>query len=177
MADGLVRASERLTAENVKDVEAGKKAGLSSALIDRLTLNPKRIEAMAQGIREIVYLPDPVGEVLEMRRRPNGMEVGRVRVPIGLIGIIYESRPNVTADTSALCLKSGNAVLLRGGSEAIHSEHGNREGPERSRGRRGRAGRRDLYPRYARPAGGLRDARPRRDPRPRHPARRGGSCG
>ncbi|MEK6813809.1 MAG: glutamate-5-semialdehyde dehydrogenase [Nitrospirota bacterium] len=121
MADGLVRASERLTAENVKDVEAGKKAGLSSALIDRLTLNPKRIEAMAQGIREIVYLPDPVGEVLEMRRRPNGMEVGRVRVPIGLIGIIYESRPNVTADTSALCLKSGNAVLLRGGSEAIHS--------------------------------------------------------
>lgn len=121
MADGLVRASERLTAENVKDVEAGKKAGLSPALIDRLTLNPKRIEAMAQGIREIVSLPDPVGEVLEMWRRPNGMEVGRVRVPIGLIGIIYESRPNVTADTSALCLKSGNAVLLRGGSEAIHS--------------------------------------------------------
>jgi glutamate-5-semialdehyde dehydrogenase len=121
MADGLVRASERLTAENVKDVEAGKKAGLSPALIDRLTLNPKRIEAMAHGIREIVSLPDPVGEVLEMWRRPNGMEVGRVRVPIGLIGIIYESRPNVTADTSALCLKSGNAVLLRGGSEAIHS--------------------------------------------------------
>lgn len=121
MADGLVRASERLTAENAKDVEAGKKAGLSPALIDRLTLNPKRIEAMAQGIREIVSLPDPVGEVLEMWRRPNGMEVGRVRVPIGLIGIIYESRPNVTADTSALCLKSGNAVLLRGGSEAIHS--------------------------------------------------------
>lgn len=121
MADGLVKASERLTAENAKDVEAAKKAGLSPALIDRLTLNPKRIEAMAQGIREIVSMPDPVGEVLEMWRRPNGMEVGRVRVPIGLIGIIYESRPNVTADTSALCLKSGNAVLLRGGSEAIRS--------------------------------------------------------
>ncbi len=121
MADGLAEASERLTAENAKDVEAAKKAGLSPALIDRLTLNPKRIEAMAQGIREITTLPDPVGEVVEMRRRPNGMEVGRVRVPIGLIGIIYESRPNVTADTAALCLKSGNAVFLRGGSEAIHS--------------------------------------------------------
>ena len=121
MAAGLEREAERLIAENKKDVSAAAQKGLSKAMIDRLTLNPDRIRAMADGLREVAALPDPVGEVLKMWRRPNGMQVGRMRVPIGLIGIIYESRPNVTADSAALCLKSGNGVLLRGGSEAVHS--------------------------------------------------------
>ncbi len=121
MAAGLEAGADRLIAENKKDITAAEQKGLSMAMIDRLTLNPDRIKAMADGLREVAALPDPVGEVLRMWRRPNGMQVGRMRVPIGLIGIIYESRPNVTADSAALCLKSGNAVLLRGGSEAVHS--------------------------------------------------------
>ncbi len=121
MASGLEAGAERLIAENKKDIAAAGQKGLSKAMIDRLTLNPDRIRAMADGLREVAALPDPVGEVLRMWRRPNGMQVGRMRVPIGLIGIIYESRPNVTADSAALCLKSGNAVLLRGGSESVHS--------------------------------------------------------
>jgi glutamate-5-semialdehyde dehydrogenase len=121
MAAGLEREGDRLIAENKKDLGAAEQKGLSKAMIDRLTLNPDRIKAMADGLREVAALPDPVGEVLKMWRRPNGMQVGRMRVPIGLIGIIYESRPNVTADSAALCLKSGNGVLLRGGSEAVHS--------------------------------------------------------
>jgi len=121
MAVGLEKEASRLMTENKKDVVEAEKKGLSKAMIDRLTLNADRIKAMAEGLREVAALPDPVGEVLKMWRRPNGMEVGRMRVPIGLIGIIYESRPNVTADSAALCLKSGNAVLLRGGSEAVHS--------------------------------------------------------
>jgi glutamate-5-semialdehyde dehydrogenase len=120
-AAGLEKESARLIAENKKDIAAADQKGLSKAMIDRLTLNPDRIKAMAEGLRQVAELPDPVGEVLRIVRRPNGMEVGRMRVPIGLIGIIYESRPNVTADSAALCLKSGNAVLLRGGSEALHS--------------------------------------------------------
>ncbi len=123
MAAGLENASAELIAENRKDLAAAEQKGLSKAMIDRLTLNPERIKAMADGLREVAALPDPVGEVMRMWRRPNGMEVGRMRVPIGLIGIIYESRPNVTADSAALCLKSGNAVLLRGGSEAVHSNN------------------------------------------------------
>ena len=121
MAAGLEKESSRLISENQKDLLEAEKKGLSKAMIDRLTLNADRIKAMADGLREVAALPDPVGEVLKMWRRPNGMEVGRMRVPIGLIGIIYESRPNVTADTAALCLKSGNGVILRGGSEAVHS--------------------------------------------------------
>ena len=121
MAAGLEKESSKLISENQKDLIEAEKKGLSKAMIDRLTLNADRIKAMADGLREVAALPDPVGEVLKMRRRPNGMEVGRMRVPIGLIGIIYESRPNVTADTAALCLKSGNGVILRGGSEAVHS--------------------------------------------------------
>jgi len=121
MAVGLEKEASRLMTENKKDVVEAEKKGLSKAMIDRLTLNADRIKAMAEGLREVAALPDPVGEVLKMWRRPNGMEVGRMRVPIGLIGIIYESRPNVTADSAALCLKSGNAVLLRGGSESVHS--------------------------------------------------------
>jgi len=121
MAAGLEKESAKLLAENKKDLDAAAQKGLSKAMIDRLTLNPERIVAMADGLREVAALPDPVGEVLGIRRRPNGMEVGKMRVPIGLIGIIYESRPNVTADTAALCLKSGNGVILRGGSEAVYS--------------------------------------------------------
>ncbi|MCK9420429.1 MAG: glutamate-5-semialdehyde dehydrogenase [Nitrospirae bacterium] len=121
MAAGLEKESAKLIAENKKDLVAAEQKGLSKAMIDRLTLNAERIKAMADGLREVAALPDPVGEVLGIRRRPNGMEVGKMRVPIGLIGIIYESRPNVTADTAALCLKSGNGVILRGGSEAVHS--------------------------------------------------------
>ncbi len=123
MAAGLEQKADELMFENGKDLAEAEKKGLSKAMIDRLTLTHDRIKAMADGLREIATLPDPVGEVLRMWRRPNGMEVGRMRVPIGLIGIIYESRPNVTADSAALCLKSGNGVLLRGGSEAVHSNN------------------------------------------------------
>ncbi len=121
MAKGLRGRSEWLKAENLKDVEAGKARGLSAAMLDRLLLTDARIRQMADGIEEVISLPDPVGEVLKMWRRPNGLWVGRMRIPLGVIGIIYESRPNVTADAAALCVKSGNAVVLRGGSEAIRS--------------------------------------------------------
>jgi glutamate-5-semialdehyde dehydrogenase len=121
MAKTLQKKEKELLSENRKDIHYAEKKGLSKAMIDRLTLDRKRIGEMAEGLIEVAALPDPVGEVLRMWRRPNGMTVGRMRVPIGLIGIIYESRPNVTADATALCLKAGNAVLLRGGSEAINS--------------------------------------------------------
>jgi glutamate-5-semialdehyde dehydrogenase len=121
MADALVASAENILEENEKDREAFGSSKDTQAMADRLRLTPERIEAMAEGIREIAKLVDPIGQTLNMRRRPNGMQVGRVRVPIGVIGIIYESRPNVTADSAALCLKSGNACVLRGGSEAIHS--------------------------------------------------------
>lgn len=121
MAKALRKKEKELLSENRKDIRYAEKKGLSKAMIDRLTLDRKRIGEMAEGLIEVAALPDPVGEVLRMWRRPNGMTVGRMRIPIGLIGIIYESRPNVTADATALCLKAGNAVLLRGGSEAINS--------------------------------------------------------
>ena len=121
MAEDLERHQKRLIQENRKDLVAGEKARLSSALMDRLRLTPSVIRGMAEGLREVAHLPDPVGEVLKMWKRPNGLMVGRMRIPIGVIGIIYESRPNVTADAAGLCLKSGNSVILRGGSEAFHS--------------------------------------------------------
>lgn len=121
MADALKNKSEYLISENKKDIEYAEKKGLSKALIDRLTLNEKRINEMARGLVEVAQLADPVGEITRMWQRPNGMTVGRMRVPIGVIGIIYEARPNVTADATSLCLKAGNAVILRGGSEAINS--------------------------------------------------------
>ncbi len=121
MAEALKNRTEELISENRKDIEYAGKKGLSKALIDRLTLNEKRINEMAQGLVEVSQLPDPVGEVTRMWQRPNGMTVGKMRVPIGVIGIIYEARPNVTADATSLCLKAGNAVILRGGSEAINS--------------------------------------------------------
>jgi glutamate-5-semialdehyde dehydrogenase len=121
MAARIREQAAKLKEENARDIEFAKGKGLSTALIDRLTLTDKRIEEMALGLEEVAALPDPVGEVTGMWQRPNGMSVGRMRVPIGVIGIIYESRPNVTADATALCMKAGNAVLLRGGSEAINS--------------------------------------------------------
>ena len=121
MAEQLIHHTDMLIEENEKDVEVARKKGLSKAMIDRLTLDEKAIRAMARGLEEVAALPDPVGKVTSMWRRPNGLLVGRMRIPLGVIGIIYESRPNVTADAAALCLKAGNAVILRGGSEAIHS--------------------------------------------------------
>ncbi len=121
MAEGLVSRAGFLREENAKDLEAGKARGLSAAMLDRLLLNDARIRQMADGIMEVAALPDPVGGVERMGRRPNGLLVGRMRIPLGVIAIIYESRPNVTADAAALCVKSGNAVVLRGGSEAIRS--------------------------------------------------------
>lgn len=121
MAEALKKRAKELILANKKDIQYAKGKGLSKAMIDRLTLNEKRVDEMAQGLIEVSALPDPVGEVIRMRQRPNGMAVGKMRVPIGVIGIIYESRPNVTADAAGLCLKAGNAVILRGGSESIHS--------------------------------------------------------
>lgn len=121
MASALEKNSARIEAENAKDVSAAKEAGHDTAFVDRLVLDRKRIKEMADAIRQIISLPDPVGEIYDETTRPNGMKVAKLRVPIGVVGMIYESRPNVTADASALCLKSGNAVILRGGSEAFLS--------------------------------------------------------
>jgi glutamate-5-semialdehyde dehydrogenase len=121
IADAILHDSAKLIAENAKDVAAARAGGLDAASIDRLTLTDKTVKGMAEGLREIAALPDPIGEISDMKYRPSGIQVGKMRVPLGVIGIIYESRPNVTADAAGLCLKSGNAAILRGGSEAIHS--------------------------------------------------------
>lgn len=118
MADQLERQSEYLVGENRKDLEAAKSAGIAGAVVDRIALTPSRVQAMAKGLRDVAALPDPVREIVKIWRRPNGLQVGKMRIPLGVIGIIYEARPNVTSDAAALCLKSGNAVILRGGSEA-----------------------------------------------------------
>lgn len=118
----LIEANaDTLLAENARDLKAAQERKISGALLDRLELTPARIAAMADGLRQIVQLPDPVGDIGGLTNQPSGLQIGKMRVPLGVIGIIYESRPNVTADAAALCLKSGNAVILRGGSEAIHS--------------------------------------------------------
>ena len=121
MADDLIANTDQLVKANLKDLEFAKQKGLSSAMQERLMLNKERIEKMADSLREVVLLTDPVSEIVKMWRLPNGLQVGKIRTPIGVIGIIYESRPNVTVDAASLCLKSGNAVVLRGGSESIHS--------------------------------------------------------
>ncbi len=121
MAKSLRDSTDVIVAENQRDLEAGVERGLSSAMIDRLRLDAERIDAIAAGIEKVAQLDDPVGEQLDLWTRPNGMEIEKIRVPIGVIGIIYESRPNVTSDAAVLCLKSGNATILRGGSEALHS--------------------------------------------------------
>ncbi len=120
-ADALEAQAETIVAANARDMEAGRGNGLDAALLDRLELTPPRISAMAEGLRQIAALADPVGAIGDLDYRPSGIQVGRMRVPLGVIGIIYESRPNVTADAAGLCLKSGNAAILRGGSEAFHS--------------------------------------------------------
>lgn len=121
MAGKLEERKDEIIESNLSDMEQARSEGLSSALLDRLTLNENRIKAMADGLRQIAGLPDPIGEVVSMSRRPNGLDVGQIRTPIGVIGLIYESRPNVTADAAGLCLKAGNAIILRGGQEAINS--------------------------------------------------------
>ena len=121
VAEALVRERTWLLRENEKDMEAGRAAGMKSGLLDRLQLTDARIEGMAEGLRQIAGLEDPVGEVISMKKRPNGLLIGKKRVPLGVIGIIYESRPNVTADAFGLCFKTGNAVILKGGSDAICS--------------------------------------------------------
>ncbi len=121
IAADLDAQRDNLMSENRKDLEAGAAKGLDAALLDRLELTPARIDSMIEGLHQIAALPDPIGEIFDMNYRPSGIQVGRMRVPLGVVGIIYESRPNVTADAAALCLKSGNATVLRGGSEAFHS--------------------------------------------------------
>lgn len=121
IAEALSERRESLISENAKDLMAGEKNGLDAALLDRLALDDARIDGMIEGLRQVAALPDPVGEITDMSYRPSGIQVGRMRVPLGVIGIIYESRPNVTVDAASLCLKSGNACILRGGSEAMHS--------------------------------------------------------
>ena len=121
MAENILSRKEEIIKINTKDITLARKKGLNPAMIDRLTLDEKTITSMIVGLREVAALPDPIGEVTGMWKRPNGLQVGRIRIPLGVIGFIYESRPNVTVDAAALCLKSGNTILLKGGSEAIHS--------------------------------------------------------
>ena len=121
IAEQLTSQTDYLVAENAKDLQAGKEKGLDAPLLERLELTPARIEAMIVGLQEVAALPDPIGAITNMNYRPSGIQVGQMRVPLGVIGIIYESRPNVTVDAAALCLKSGNACILRGGSESINS--------------------------------------------------------
>ena len=121
IAEAVLQNADFLKEENEKDLADARNAGISTAMLDRLTLSEASLKGIVAGLREVVALPDPVGEISSMRRRPNGLMVGKMRIPLGVVGMIYESRPNVTADAAALCLKSGNAVILRGGSEAIHS--------------------------------------------------------
>ncbi|MCC5959772.1 MAG: glutamate-5-semialdehyde dehydrogenase [Rhodobacteraceae bacterium] len=121
IADLLEAQADKLATANARDMDAGRANELEPALLDRLELTPARITGMAEGLRQIAALPDPVGGITDLNYRPSGIQVGRMRVPLGVVGIIYESRPNVTADAAGLCLKSGNAAILRGGSEALHS--------------------------------------------------------
>ncbi len=121
VAEELISQQDMILEENVKDIEAAKEKGIKQSLIDRLALSKKRIADMAEGLRQVAALEDPVGEILSMKTRPNGLRIGQKRVPLGVVGIIYESRPNVTADAFGLCFKTGNSVILRGGSDAIHS--------------------------------------------------------
>lgn len=123
MAENILKAKNDIQQVNRFDLENGKKTGLEAPLMQRLLLDDKKIARMADNLRQVAALPDPIGEVISMRERPNGLKIGRVRVPIGVVGVVYESRPDVTVEVSALCIKSGNGVILRGGSEAIHSNN------------------------------------------------------
>lgn len=131
-AEGLERDADRILAANAVDMENGKKRQMPQGLLDRLLLTEDRIHQMAEGLRQVVALPDPIGEMLGSTRRPNGLEIGKRRVPIGVVGVIYEARPNVTADVFGLCFKTGNAVILKGGSDAISSNKAIVESIQRS---------------------------------------------
>ncbi|WP_144780485.1 glutamate-5-semialdehyde dehydrogenase [Marinobacter maritimus] len=120
-AEALDAARSELAAANAQDLTSGKESGLDAAMLDRLELTPERVDTMIEGLRQVASLPDPIGAITDMTYRPSGIQVGKMRVPLGVIGIIYESRPNVTVEAASLCLKSGNATILRGGSESIHS--------------------------------------------------------
>lgn len=120
-ADQLLQDAGEIVRQNEQDMEAARQKGMAQGLLDRLLLTPKRVEQMAEGLRQVAALPDPVGEVLSMEKRPNGMMVGKKRVPMGVVGVIYEARPNVTSDVFALCFKTGNVCILKGGSDAVHS--------------------------------------------------------
>ncbi|MDZ7543272.1 gamma-glutamyl-phosphate reductase, partial [Clostridium perfringens] len=121
MANALIYNKDEILKANQEDLKLAEEKGTSKAMPDRLSLNDTRIEGMAKGLRDLIMLEDPIGEVVEMWKRPSGLQIGKQRVPMGVIGIIYEARPNVTCDAAGLCLKTGNAVILRGGSEAINS--------------------------------------------------------
>ena len=157
IAAAIRRDAAKLIAANADDVAAARASGVDAAFVERLTLDAATIEAMAQGVEAIAALPDPVGEITDLKFRPTGIQVGKMRVPLGVVGIIYESRPNVTVDAAALCLKAGNATILRGGSEALRSNARDR-GLRARRPARGRpsgdrrAGRRDDRPRSRRPS-------------------------
>ena len=172
MADALQENTAFLQAENAKDLQQARENNMAPAMVDRLTLDDRRIADMADGLREVAALPDPVGEITGMWLRPNGIRVGRQRIPLGVIGIIYESRPNVTADAAGLCLKSGNAVILRGGSEALHSNPGDRNGPATADERAGSATGSSAGRHHQRPQRGDRTAQARGPYRSDHPARR-----
>ena len=120
MVDAITDARAELIKANALDLQAGRENGLDDAMLDRLALTPQGLESMVEGLRQVAGLPDPIGAIRDMKFLPSGIQVGRMRVPLGVIGIIYESRPNVTVEAASLCLKSGNACILRGGSEAIH---------------------------------------------------------
>ena len=121
MMEAISEDTEEILNENQKDMAAGRLKGMSEAMLDRLLLDPKRLKAIIEGLEQLITLKDPVGEVINMNKMPNGLLIGQARVPLGVIGIIYEARPNVTVDAASLCIKSGNAVILRGGSEAVNS--------------------------------------------------------
>jgi glutamate-5-semialdehyde dehydrogenase len=161
IAEAIERDAGLLRAANARDLEAARENGLAPALLDRLALSDKAIATMVEGLRQIVALPDPIGEISNMKFRPSGIQVGQMRVPLGVIGIIYEARPNVTVDAAGLCIKSGNAAILRGGSEAIHCNRALAAAGGRGPARRRPAG--------TRRAGG-RHHRPRRRRRPDHHA-------
>ncbi|MEH6562921.1 MAG: gamma-glutamyl-phosphate reductase, partial [Marinobacter sp.] len=120
-AEALDGARNELAEANARDLASARESGLDAAMLDRLELTPARIDAMIEGLRQVASLPDPIGAITDMTYRPSGIQVGKMRVPLGVIGIIYESRPNVTVEAASLCLKSGNATILRGGSESLHS--------------------------------------------------------
>ena len=175
IADALEARTPEILEANERDLEAGRESGLSDALMDRLALDAARVQAMADGVRKIAALPDPVGEVVDGWRLPNGLDVRKTLVPLGVVAVVYEARPNVTIDAAALCLKSGNAIVLRGSSSAAALQRGARRGRGRGRVVRRTARRRGHAGRRRRARGARRAGHADRRGRPDHPARRRGA--